>query len=86
MISVFWTAREGLYDRRIFAVEAFVVPRPEVRYAVRFDAQRPVAVEFQLVSPAGSFWQSVRADEQHRLDEFRFGLLARHSGLHDGKS
>jgi hypothetical protein len=67
---------ESLDYCRILAVEALVVPRLEVRYAVRFDGQRAVAVELRLIKPVRSFGKPLRAQEQHGWNKFRFGLLA----------
>jgi hypothetical protein len=45
-----------------------------------------VPVELQLVEPVRAFGKPLDTQEQHRLDEFRFNLLWRPRGLHDGKS
>lgn len=72
---------EGLHDGRILAIEALVVG--QMRYAVRFEGERPVAVEFQPVKPVRSFGKPLGAKEQHGLDESSFGPGVRHRGLDD---
>jgi len=62
-------------------IEVFVISRAQLDLATALDGERVVAVEFQFVVPLG---KPLRAGEQHRLDEFRFGLRTWHRGLHDG--
>jgi hypothetical protein len=51
--SVVGQPGEGLHDSGILAVEALVVSGPQVRYAVRFDRDRPVAIELPSASRSG---------------------------------
>jgi len=65
---------EGLDYCRTLAVEALVVPRPQVRYAVGFEGERSISVELQLVEPVRTFGKSLGVKEQHRLDEAHFDI------------
>jgi len=65
----------------ISGIEGFVIPRSELYRAVRFDGQRSVTVQFQLVGPIRSFWQFTRGKGQHRFHERCYGFLRDQSYL-----
>ena len=65
---------QSLRDTRVPPIEIFVVARAELRPPILFEADRPISVQFELISPGGSFGQAAFRKKQHRFDERSFSF------------
>jgi len=55
--------------QRLSSREVIVIARAEMYLAAHLEGDGPIPVDFDLVAPLGAIWQSLGAQEQHRLDE-----------------
>jgi hypothetical protein len=55
----------------VSGIEVIVVAGTELNFAAALDGQSTVPIEFDFVAPLVVGGQSIRAQEQHRIDELR---------------
>jgi hypothetical protein len=60
---------EGLTYSRVTRSEIVVIPRAQIKLAVRLERYGSIAIKLQFVLPLSAFGQMLLSEKQHGLDE-----------------